>query len=94
MHNILETPDVIELSDTSIEDLLNSKIIVYNDDFNTFQWVIECLCNYCKHTPQQAEQCAMLIHHKGKCDVKSGSKEELTPIKDALLDAGLTATIE
>ena len=94
MENILDTPEVDELSDVSIEDLLNSKLIVYNDDVNSFQWVIECLCKYCKHTPEQAEQCAMLIHNKGKCSVKSGTKKELTPIKDALLDAGLTASIE
>jgi ATP-dependent Clp protease adaptor protein ClpS len=91
---MIDTPEIEELSEVSIEDLLNSKLIIYNDDVNTFEWVIECLCKYCKHTPEQAEQCAYLIHHSGKCLVKSGSKEELQPMKEALTDAGLSAVIE
>jgi ATP-dependent Clp protease adaptor protein ClpS len=91
---MIDTPEIDELSDVSIEDLLNSKLIIYNDDVNTFEWVIECLCKYCKHTPEQAEQCAYLIHHSGKCQVKSGSKEELQSMKEALTDAGLSAVIE
>jgi len=83
-----------ELSDVSIEDLLGSSLVVHNDDVNTFEWVIECLCNYLKYSHEQAEQCAWIIHTKGKCKVKSGTKEELEPYKDALLDSGLTATIE
>lgn len=90
----MEQVEIIELSDTSVEDLLDSRLIVYNDDVNSFQWVIECLCKYCGHTTEQAEQCSYIIHHKGKCDVKKGSKEILRPMKEALLDAGLTATIE
>lgn len=91
---MIDTPEIEELSDVSIEDLLSSRLIVYNDDVNTFKWVIQCLCKYCKHTPEQAEQCAYLIHHSGKCNVKRGSKEELLPIKEALTDAGLSAVIE
>jgi ATP-dependent Clp protease adaptor protein ClpS len=83
-----------ELSDVSIEDLLGSSLVVHNDDVNTFEWVIECLCSYLKHSREQAEQCAWLIHTKGKCKVKSGTKEELEHYKDALLDSGLSATIE
>lgn len=90
----MEQVEIIELSDTSVEDLLDSRLIVYNDDVNSFQWVIECLCKYCGHTTEQAEQCSYIIHHRGKCDVKKGSKEILQPMKEALLDAGLTATIE
>ena len=86
--------DTIELSDVSVEDILNSKLVVYNDDHNTFDWVIQCLCKYLKHSSEQAEQCALIIHTKGKCDVKSGSKEALKPCKEALLDAGLSAVIE
>ena len=86
--------DTIELSDVSVEDILNSKLVVYNDDYNTFDWVIQCLCKYLKHSSEQAEQCALIIHTKGKCDVKSGSKEALKPFKEALLDAGLSAVIE
>ena len=67
---MIDTPEIEELSDVSIEDLLSSRLIVYNDDVNTFEWVIQCLCKYCKHTPEQAEQCAYLIHHSGKYQKK------------------------
>jgi ATP-dependent Clp protease adaptor protein ClpS len=86
--------DTIELSDVSIDDLFNSKLVVYNDDHNSFEWVIECFCKYLKHSSEQAEQCAMLIHTKGKCSVKTGSKSDLKPFKEALVDAGLSAVIE
>ena len=86
--------DTIELSDVSIDELFNSKLVVYNDDHNSFEWVIECFCKYLKHSSEQAEQCAMLIHTKGKCDVKTGSKSDLKPFKEALVDAGLSAVIE
>lgn len=86
--------DTIELSDVSVDDILNSKLVVYNDDHNTFEWVIECFCKYLKHSSEQAEQCALLIHTKGKCDVKTGSKADLKPFKEALTDAGLSAVIE
>lgn len=72
----------------------NHHLILYNDDVNTFDWVIECLVGICKHTPIQAEQCAWIVHHKGKCDVKHGSYEELEPMCTALLDKGLSAEIE
>ena len=88
------TPDIIEISETSIEDLINHKIIILDDNFNTFEWVIECLVKYCDHKLEQAEQCAYIIHHNGKCSVKNGTKQELQPIKDALVDAGLSAIIE
>jgi len=86
--------DTIELSDVSVDDIINSKLVVYNDDHNTFEWVIECFCKYLKHSSEQAEQCALLIHTKGKCDVKTGSKTDLKPFKEALTDAGLSAVIE
>ena len=73
---------------------LNNEIILYNDDVNTFDHVINCLIKYCKHTPEQAEQCAMLVHFKGKCAVKSGSETELLPICSALTDKGLSAVLE
>jgi ATP-dependent Clp protease adaptor protein ClpS len=69
-------------------------IIVYNDDYNTFEHVIECLIKYCKHEPEQASQCAHLVHYKGKCDVKHGTYEELRPIYEALLDNHLSVKIE
>ncbi|MGP2569596.1 ATP-dependent Clp protease adaptor ClpS [Ornithobacterium rhinotracheale] len=69
------------------------RIILHNDDVNTFDWVIECLVKICQHTPIQAEQCAMIVHYSGKCDVKSGDKDTLIPMCSALLDSGLSAEI-
>jgi ATP-dependent Clp protease adaptor protein ClpS len=69
-------------------------LILYNDDFNTFDWVIECLMELCNHTAEQAEQCAMIVHYKGKCSVKHGSFEELEPICDALCNRDLSASVE
>jgi ATP-dependent Clp protease adaptor protein ClpS len=79
----------------SLEDLIGTyNIILYNDDVNTFDWVIDSLVNLCDHTPEQAEQCALLVHYKGKCQVKSGSYNDLKPICEALLDRGLSAKLE
>lgn len=69
-------------------------LIVFNDDVNTFDHVIESLMKVCKHKAIQAEQCAMLIHYKGKCDVKSGELEKLTGMCTALLDRGISAEIQ
>ncbi|HXC05445.1 MAG TPA: ATP-dependent Clp protease adaptor ClpS [Bacteroidia bacterium] len=69
-------------------------IILYNDDVNTFDHVIDSLIHYCDHEPEQAEQCALIVHNNGKCAVKNGSYEELVPICSALLDQGLSAKIE
>ncbi|MEA1875853.1 MAG: ATP-dependent Clp protease adaptor ClpS [Bacteroidota bacterium] len=69
-------------------------IILHNDDVNTFDHVIDSLIQVCRHDSIQAEQCAYITHHKGKCDVKSGSYSELSPIRLALLDRGLQVTID
>ena len=69
-------------------------LILYNDDVNTFDHVIDTLVEVCHHTFEQAEQCAIIVHFKGKCDVKTGSYEYLKPLCTALLDAGLSAQIE
>ena len=69
-------------------------LILYNDDVNTFDHVIDTLVEVCHHTFEQAEQCAIIVHFKGKCDVKSGSYSFLKPLCTALLDAGLSAEIE
>ncbi len=71
-----------------------SQIVVYNDDFNTFQWVIECFVDVLKHSSQQAEQLSILIHYKGKAAVKQAPLDELTPLKNALVERGLSAVIE
>ncbi|MFN8286451.1 MAG: ATP-dependent Clp protease adaptor ClpS [Chitinophagales bacterium] len=78
-----------------LEDLqLESKLIIHNDDINTFDWVIEALIDICKHTHEQAEQCAYIIHSKGKYAVKRGSFTKLKPLKDGITDRGINATIE
>ncbi len=71
-----------------------SCLIIYNDDHNTFEWVIQALVDICRHTIEQAEQCSYIIHSKGKYAVKHGSIERLKPMKDAITDRGINATIE
>ncbi|MFN7115639.1 MAG: ATP-dependent Clp protease adaptor ClpS [Saprospiraceae bacterium] len=71
-----------------------AKLLVYNDDHNTFDWVIQCFVEVLNHTPEQAEQLALIIHFKGKATVKNGTFKELKPKKDALIDRGLSAVIE
>ena len=70
------------------------EIILYNDDVNTFEYVINILVKCCKHSVEQAEQCSYIVHYSGKCSVKSGTIDELKPICLNLLDAGLTAEIK
>lgn len=86
------------LEDEVIEVILKEEatkaLILYNDDYNTFEHVINCLIKYCEHSELQAEQCAYLVHYTGKCVVKNGSFKKLKPIHEALLENGLTAKIE
>lgn len=69
-------------------------LVVHNDEVNTFDWVIESLVTVCNHTFEQAEQCAVIIHTKGKYAVKEGSLKKLRPMKDAILERGIQVTIE
>lgn len=69
-------------------------LIVFNDDVNTFDHVIKCLINICKHSKTQAEQCTYIIHYKGKCAVKKGSKAILMPMLLALQEQNLSAKIK
>ena len=71
-----------------------SQLVVYNDDHNTFEWVIECFMEVLNHTFEQSEQLALIIHFKGKATVKTAPMQELKPKKDALIDRGLSAVIE
>ena len=71
----------------------NNVLVVHNDDFNTFDFVIDSLMEICEHTPEQAEQCTWLIHYKGKCEVKTGALEDLMPRHQKLLSRGLTSEI-
>ena len=75
------------------EEIDVKDLVVFNDDVNTFDHVTKTLIRVCKHTPEQAEQCTMLIHYKGKCAVKTGMFEELKPMKDSICEAGIDAKI-
>ncbi len=82
--DILEAIEITELKD----------LVVFNDDVNTFEHVIETLIKVCKHSAEQAEQCTLLIHYKGKCAVKKGSYEELRPMREAICEVGIDAKIQ
>ena len=71
----------------------NNEIVLYNDDVNTFDHVIDVLVAVCKHTSEQAEQCALLVHYKGQCTVKTGVLKDLKDICSQLLSEGLSAEI-
>ncbi|MEQ1553026.1 MAG: ATP-dependent Clp protease adaptor ClpS [Ferruginibacter sp.] len=81
-------------TDVLTEESITYNLIVWNDEVNTFDWVIETLMDICGHHKEQAEQCAMLIHSKGKYAVKNGSLEMLKPQKDAIIERQINATIE
>lgn len=70
------------------------QIIVWNDEVNTFEWVIETLIEICAHSEEQAEQCALLIHTQGKYAVKQGTYDDLKPKVEAITDRGISATLE
>lgn len=78
-----------EVDHTDVKDL-----IVYNDEENTFEHVINTLVKVCKHTHEQAEQCTIIIHYKGKCAVKKGTMDELQPMRRGICDRGISAVIE
>jgi ATP-dependent Clp protease adaptor protein ClpS len=86
-----ETEELVETETVTLED---KQLILYNDDVNTFEFVIDTLVELCQHNLLQAEQCAYLVHYSGKCAVKAGSFSKLEPICTALLDRGLSAKIE
>ena len=77
---------------TDQEDPCN--LIVWNDNVNTFEWVIETLIEVCGHSPEQAEQCSYFIHYKGNYAVKNGQYDELKPMCDAITERGIGATVE
>lgn len=83
------------LEEVLVEEAIgfNNEIVLFNDDVNTFDHVIETLIRVCNHTAEQAEQCAILVHYKGKCTVKTGTLDELKSQCLQLLDAGLSAEI-
>ncbi len=84
-----EMPDF----DTDVIEIEESKLVVFNDDKNTFEHVIDTLIDVCGHTPEQAEQCAWIIHSKGKYAVKEGSFEALAPMRNDICRRGISAEI-
>jgi len=84
-----ELVDVMEVIETT--DLMD--LVVFNDDVNTFDHVIKTLIRVCKHTNEQAEQCTLIIHYKGKCTVKNGTFDFLRPFRDAICEVGIDAKI-
>jgi ATP-dependent Clp protease adaptor protein ClpS len=91
LYNSIKEEEAVQ----TIEDILGGHaVVVYNDDVNTFDHVIECLVKYCKHDPIQAEQCSLIIHFKGKCAVMHGVDDKLKSVCQALCDEGLSAVLE
>jgi len=84
-----------ELEDVLLEEETTNEheIVLFNDDVNTFDHVIQTLIHVCEHTPEQAEQCSLIVHYKGKCTVKTGEYSFLKPKCSKLLQAGLSAEI-
>lgn len=83
-----------EEADTLVADGNDYQLVVWNDDVNTFQWVIDTLIEVCRHTAEQAEQSAMIIHTKGKYAVKEGSYNMLKSMRDSIIERGINATVE
>lgn len=83
------------LEEVLVEEAIgnNNEIVLYNDDVNTFDHVIDTLMRVCKHTAEQAEQCSLIVHYNGKCTVKTGELKDLKPQCTLLLEAGLSAEI-
>jgi len=80
----------VQVKESIVED---KDLLIYNDEFNTFQHVIDSLVKVCKHETIQAEQCTWIIHYNGKCAVKKGEYKSLRPMRDALLERGIDAKI-
>ena len=95
MYNNIAEPEVEVDVIAELKEQLDPlrDLIIWNDDVNTFEHVIDSLIKICKHDSVQAEQCTYIIHYNGKCAVKKGSVDKLKPICTALLDRGLTAEI-
>jgi ATP-dependent Clp protease adaptor protein ClpS len=85
--DLLVDDGLVDLDDPAL-------LVVYNDDVNTFDWVIQCLIEVCGHSFEQSEQLSLLIHFKGKATVKTAPFDDLRPLKDALVERGLSAVIE
>ncbi len=88
-YNYEEEIEVLE----EVEIVDTKNLVVFNDDFNTFDHVIKTLVKVCRHSVEQAEQCAWIIHYNGKCTVKTGTLIDLKPMKEAICEAGIDARV-
>ncbi len=86
--------EVIVEEDIDTDEDEPAHLVVYNDDYNTFDWVIQCFMEVLGYDSIQAEQLTHIIHFKGKATVKTAPAKELKPLKEALIDRGLSAVIE
>ncbi len=82
----------VDVLDEVVETEVHN-LVVFNDEVNTFDFVIDTLIDVCEHTPEQAEQCTLLIHYKGKCSVKNGSWDELVPMRNEICRRGISAEV-
>lgn len=92
--NSTEQPELLELEEVQTGTKKSNHLVLYNDDVNSFEYVIDSLVKVCSHDILQAEQCTYLVHYSGRCSVKVGTTAKLHPLCEALLERGLTATIE
>ena len=92
--NTQESEDVLLMEEPTDVGTQKAQLIVFNDEHNTFEWVIQCFVEVLHHQSEQAEQCSMLIHFKGKAIVKTATMKVLKPLKDALVERGLSVVIE
>lgn len=88
-----DEPDTLTVEEFDIDTELERELVVFNDDVNTFEHVIQTLIDVCDHSAQQAEQCTLIIHYKGKCTVKSGTFDYLAPMRNAICDRGISAEV-
>jgi len=88
-----EQTETLEQVEQQTQTTRMHEIVLHNDDVNTFDWVIDSLMAVCEHSMEQAEQCAIIVHYKGKCTVKSGTYDDLEPRCTNLLERGLSAEI-
>jgi len=92
---MLGTEELTEtIIDTSEKEEIQSQLVLFNDEVNTFDYIILCLIKVCKHDSIQAENCTMIAHNRGKCRIKKGSFDELEPVHNAMATWGVTTEIQ
>ncbi len=95
--DVFKNSQELELDEVTLDDVKEARVrelILYNDDVNTFEHVIDALVDICEHDLLQAEQCTYIVHYSGQCSVKNGSYLKLKPLKEGLIDRGLSAVIK